>query len=229
MSTGSHRPFTGNSGPIARLLALMAWWFCCSPAILADATSIDPGSLKGMFLVARDGIQDSRFRHSVLLVTRHNNDGAIALMINHPTRIPIAQLLPDIPELQGRSETAFIGGPLTNVPLIVLVENPPVQHQSSAVRVLENIFFTMDYTMIPESLDKTGTQLRLFIGLASWGPGQLEAELRDKVWHLRPGDTKSVFSDSPSLLWEKLSDPRNNFNWVFDTPISTQATHSAAI
>jgi putative transcriptional regulator len=209
-----------------RSLSLLLLFVVCSGFSVPDyaqSTLTERISLKGMLLVARNDIADPRFRHSVLLIIQHNEDGATGLMINHPTRILLSKLLPEIPELTDHSDTIFIGGPLTDVPLLLLIDNPPPPHLESVVNVVDTIYMSMNYTLIPDCLETIGTQIRAFTGIASWAPGQLEAELADRVWSLRTADTESVFSDTTSTLWDRLSNHRDNLNWVRDQrPEATQ-------
>jgi Uncharacterized ACR, COG1678 len=47
-------------------------------------TSAD-GSLVGQLLIASPTIRDPHFDHAVILVVRHNQDGAMGIVINMPT------------------------------------------------------------------------------------------------------------------------------------------------
>ena len=49
------------------------------PQILID------DSLAGQLLIASPTIRDPRFDHAVILVVRHNHDGAMGIVINMPT------------------------------------------------------------------------------------------------------------------------------------------------
>ena len=44
-------------------------------------------------------------------------------------------------------------------------------------------------------------QLRLFLGYAGWGPGQLEAELAAGAWVLAPFAHEPIFAVSEDELW----------------------------
>ena len=46
--------------------------------------------------------------------------------------------------------------------------------------------------------------LRLFMGHAGWGAGQLQQELNRDDWFVVPGDTGRVFGTGTTRLWERL-------------------------
>ena len=52
---------------------------------------------KGIFLIADPRLTHPNFRESVVLITRHGADGSIGIIINRPTKQPLASLLPDLP------------------------------------------------------------------------------------------------------------------------------------
>ncbi|MGM0668819.1 MAG: YqgE/AlgH family protein, partial [Gemmatimonadota bacterium] len=45
---------------------------------------------------------------------------------------------------------------------------------------------------------------RVFVGHAGWGPGQLEAELRNEWWIMEKATEEDVFTRSPELLWSRV-------------------------
>jgi putative transcriptional regulator len=186
-----------------------------SAAIASEAKA---SSLKGMFLVARDGISDPRFKHSVLLVTQHNANGAIALMINHPTNILLSKVLPGMSELKDSPEQLYIGGPLSNAPLMLLISNPGQMQAESSKEIIENVYFSMNHRLIAELQNDPKSQIRIYSGYASWAPGQLEGELNMGVWHVHPGDQETIFQKPADSIWPELAKPREPLNWVLLSP-----------
>src|SRR5262245_44795073 len=76
-----------------------------------------PGdSLAGQLLIASPTIRDPNFDHAVILVVRHNQDGAMGIVINMPTK---ERSLANILEMLGEKATnvtgnvqLFAGGPV---------------------------------------------------------------------------------------------------------------------
>ena len=51
---------------------------------------------KGKFLVASRAIADPRFRETVILLIDYDASGATGLIINRPTKVPLAEMLPSV-------------------------------------------------------------------------------------------------------------------------------------
>jgi putative transcriptional regulator len=45
--------------------------------------------------------------------------------------------------------------------------------------------------------------MRLIVGYAGWGPGQLEAELEESSWLLSDVDRDLLFTTPPDQMWER--------------------------
>src|SRR5271166_2577204 len=103
------RATTLRSLPAATILAAML----LAPAA-ADAP--DTTSLTGQLLIAAPTIGDPRFAHTVILMVRHDNEGALGIVINRPVgQRSIAALL----EATGHDDAGvagivrvFAGGPV---------------------------------------------------------------------------------------------------------------------
>src|SRR5215469_12343541 len=73
-------------------------------------------SLAGQLLIASPDMRDPRFDHAVILVVRHDAEGALGIVINNPAgERPLSELLAAIgeskPELTDKVPI-FIGGPV---------------------------------------------------------------------------------------------------------------------
>ena len=95
--------------PAAVLLAAML----LGPAA-ADPPEIE--SLTGQLLIASPNIGDPRFAHTVILMVKHDKDGALGITINRPVgERSIASLLEaqgeDVSDIEG-TVRIFAGGPV---------------------------------------------------------------------------------------------------------------------
>lgn len=156
-------------------------------------------------LVARTEVKDPYFSHSVVLMLPETQTQlVVGLIINKPTRLTVGKLFPDTPELKGRTESAYFGGPVD-------IRTPSIVFQSStepenAVKLYGNVYLTFDSDLItkafqrPQSDDRT----RLFLGRAQWAPGQLQNEIRQGGWYRIRAEGDLVFSSHPENLWPTL-------------------------
>ena len=64
---------------------------------------------KGRLLISKPSLNDDTFFKSVILITHHDNDESIGLVLNHPTKIQLNTLINDIPIID---LPIYIGGPV---------------------------------------------------------------------------------------------------------------------
>ena len=189
------------------VLALVAF---ALPASLFAAPS-DPletpakPSLKGQLLIATPAMRDPRFDHAVILMVRHDRDGAMGIVINRPLgEKPLAELLAAF----GAKDTPatgnvriFLGGP-------VQLEAGFVVHSTDYRRpetmdVDSRFAATSSREVLRDIANKAGPMKSLIaFGYAGWAPGQLEGELAHNVWYTAPADPGLVFDDDRDKVWE---------------------------
>jgi len=180
---------------------------------------------RGQFLIAsRLLMKDPRFQQSVILLIHHDENGTIGLILNHPAKITVHQLLPDLTGPQQLADTVFIGGPVTPRQLFLLVKTK--REIKGFEQIVDNVSFSADADaiknlLVPKGQDETqesqppatGDQMReryrMYAGYSGWAPGQLDAEITTGGWNVLPADDKSVFDLAPADLWEEL-DRRTN-------------------
>ena len=196
-------PFIAARRLVLALLALAV------PAALVAAPSnpaeTPPPSLKGQLLIATPSMRDPRFDHAVILMVRHDRDGAMGIVINRPLgEKPLAELLAAF----GAKDTAatgnvriFLGGP-------VQLEAGFVVHSTDYRRpetmdVDSRFAATSSREVLRDIANKAGPMKSLIaFGYAGWAPGQLEGELAHNVWYTAPADPGLVFDDDRDKVWE---------------------------
>jgi putative transcriptional regulator len=156
-------------------------------------------------LIARNQVQDPYFHHSVvLMLPEAETQLVVGLIINKPTHLTLRRLFPDSPEMKGRTEAAYFGGPVD-------VRTPSIVFRSStepddAVRLYGNVYLTFDSDLITKAFQErqTSSRMRLFLGRAQWAPGQLQNEIRQGGWYRIQAEGDLVFSPHPDNLWPTL-------------------------
>src|SRR5215475_7512801 len=66
----------------------------------------------GKLLVAPRNAPDPNFAESVILLAQLDKTGALGLMINHRTRVPISRVLEEFKAANNRSDPVYLGGPV---------------------------------------------------------------------------------------------------------------------
>jgi putative transcriptional regulator len=189
---------TLRSLPAAALLA----------AVLLAPTAADPSataSLTGQLLIASPDIGDPRFAHTVILMIKHDKDGALGITINRPVgEKSIANLLEapgeDVSDIEGTLRV-FAGGPVQ--PELGFVVHSAEYRRDETLEVDEHLAMTASRQVLRDIGHHRGPEKSLFaLGYAGWGPGQLESELARHDWFTAPEEPKLIFEEDRANLWE---------------------------
>lgn len=157
-------------------------------------------SLAGWFLVAKPVLKDPSFRQTVVLLLRHNSDGAFGLVVNRPAKV------------DGLPFPLYAGGPCESEGLLMLhghVEWLDSDDEPGTNEVAPGLFLGDAACLERVSDPPPGQTLhfRLFAGYAGWGPHQLEGELGESVWALVRATGQVLFETPPDELWDRLLPP----------------------
>jgi putative transcriptional regulator len=165
----------------------------------------DTTSLAGQLLIAAPTIGDPRFAHTVILMVRHDQEGAFGIVINRPVgERSIAALL----EATGHDDAdvagivrVFAGGPVQ--PELGFVVHSAEYRRAETVDVDGRVAMTASRQVLLDIGHSQGPEKSIFaLGYAGWGPGQLESELARHNWFTTPEEPKLVFDDDRGNLWE---------------------------
>lgn len=156
-----------------------------------------------MLLVASRQIGDPRFSQTVILVTRHGRGpSTIGVILNRPRDTTLDRLFPQVP--QAAQHRLHDGGPVASGQLVFLIQGETAPR--AAIGVGTGLFLSSDRDSLLKLLaaPTPSSRLRVFSGIASWAPVQLEHEIARGDWHVLPVEAEALFSDAPSELWQKL-------------------------
>jgi putative transcriptional regulator len=158
-------------------------------------------SLQGQLLIAGGGLFDPNFRHAVVLVVEHGEDGALGIVLNRPADLPAAEAAPGLASLLEPADRLFIGGPVQPEAAILLGEFDHPE-PTDGRRVFGAVGVVSREDGLPA---RAGVRrARLFAGHAGWAPGQLEAELRQSAWVVEPARPDDVFTATAQTLWRDV-------------------------
>jgi putative transcriptional regulator len=192
--------------PIHRTLPALAALFAALIVLgAAPPDHADTTTLTGQLLIAAPTIGDPRFAHAVVLMVRHDKEGAFGIVINRPVgERSIAELLEASgdkdPDITG-SVQVFAGGPVQ--PDLGFVVHSAEYHRAGTIDVDGRVAMTASRQILRDIGHHEGPEKSLFaLGYAGWGPGQLESELARHDWFTTPEELKLIFDDDRENLWE---------------------------
>lgn len=155
-------------------------------------------SLAGHLLLAHPVMKDPNFSRAVILMSAHDADGALGVVINRPLGRRLVDLSPD-----------FSFGPLASVPLY---GGGPVEKEKLILagwrwQGNENGFelqFGLDPERAAVLLADPRATVRGFLGYAGWGKGQLDHEMESHTWFVAgPADYNLTAEEGPAL-WRMI-------------------------
>lgn len=162
-------------------------------------------SLAGQLLVALPDLADTNFFRSVVLLFRHDQEGATGLVLNRRTDTSLVDAVPDLPDPgladgiapNDLSRSLYWGGPVRG-PLMALHACLP----HAELSVLGGVQFSVEGRLIRRIVTQSRHPFRIYSGYCGWAPGQLEAEIGAGGWLVRPAVAGDVFTQEPDALWQ---------------------------
>ena len=159
-------------------------------------------SRRGQLLLAGTQLVDPNFVQTVTVLVEHNDQGAMGLVLNRPTKTTVAQAWAQVDVDTPCLQDGFLyhGGPCAG-PLMLL----HTDRDHGQIQVTDGIFYTNDAEDVQWLVEHHRDAIKCFVGYAGWGPGQLEAELDAESWIVAPATASEVFDAAPQQWFDLLS------------------------
>ena len=158
-----------------------------------------PSYLENQFLIAMPQMEDSYFANTVTYLWKHNDEGALGIVINKPLEASIADIFDEL-----EIEYSIEKGPFREAP--VLAGGPVEQDKGfiihdarknweSSISVTEDISICTSKSILEDIASGNGPENYLIaLGCAGWEAGQLEREIITNSWLTVPADPALIFS-----------------------------------
>ena len=166
-------------------------------------------SLVGRFLVAAPSMPDERFRKSVVFLCKHDDDGALGIIVNNSVDdLPLGQVYKqlgiDVPPTEAARPVLF-GGPVE--PSRGLVLHSADYKREETLLIDGGLALTASVEILKDMADGSGPQNAwLALGHSGWAPGQLDREMQDNAWLVVEGDADLVFDADLAAKWQRALD-----------------------
>jgi putative transcriptional regulator len=161
--------------------------------------------LTGRLLVASPRLVDPSFSRTVVFLLDHEPAGALGLVLNRPTGVPVDEILAQWHDQAKMAEppVIFSGGPVSPGAVIGLVRRPPAGEPAGWHAVIGEIG-TVDLSIAPEDQPEALGGARLFSGYAGWSSRQLDEELGEDAWFCLDALEDDLLTDQPERLWHDV-------------------------
>ncbi len=158
--------------------------------------------LQAHLLIATPDLAEP-FTRSVVLLVRHNEEGALGLILNHRTSAQLEEAwnkLSDTP--CHRQAPIYLGGPCEG-PLVAL----HTQEFLLEIEVMQGLYFSAEkdkLETLAAQTDDPGASVKFFAGYSGWAAGQLENEIARGSWSVMPAKPEHVFWHEDEL-WKRAT------------------------
>lgn len=152
-------------------------------------------------LVAMEPIVDPNFRRTVILMLEHDPEqGALGLVLNRGTDVPMAQLCENLDVFwRGLPDLCVDwGGPVQEDTGWVLLGD---DDDPEAVPLITSLRWSRSRDSLERVAREPALVARVFLGYAGWGAGQLEREITESSWLVVPVTRSLVFDTPRDELW----------------------------
>jgi putative transcriptional regulator len=167
--------------------------------LLVSESSLAPG-----LLVAMPQLMDPNFQRAVILVIHHDETGSFGVVLNRSTEITAPALCSTL-EIEWRGDPGWEinwGGPVQPQTGWVLFGSEEPSENASQIQ--PGLCFAGSLDVLRGIASDPPGKIRVLLGYAGWGPGQLESELVEGAWITAPICEETVFDVASSEMWEHV-------------------------
>lgn len=145
-----------------------------------------------------------------MLVVHHDSESTFGLVLNREVELSMSELCESLDlEWRGQSvaEVAW-GGPVESHTGWLLFQDgldTETEFDTEGVsRVQGELCFASSLDVLRQFALRPPQDLRVFLGYAGWGQGQLEIELAQGAWVVAPLSPETVFDVPTDRMWEHV-------------------------
>ncbi len=159
-------------------------------------------SLAPVLLVSMPQMIDPKFSKTVVLLAEYGAHGAFGLVLNRRMLEPAQSIVTaDQPLRIHPKMHLFTGGPVEPTRAWVLTAKSELD--TEALEVMSGVYLSASPALIRKTLESApDPAVRMVVGYAGWGAGQLDVELAESSWLLAPVESDLIFTIPLDDMWE---------------------------
>jgi putative transcriptional regulator len=157
----------------------------------------------GKLLVASRGLGDPDFAGTVVLLVHYDEKGALGLILNRRTDIPLSRVL-DLEAAKDRSDPIYLGGPVGPSAVFALFASSAKMEK--AENIFGGVYLISDKALFEQTISARPDAgvFHVYLGYAGWAQDQLRNEVQLGAWFVLPADATTVFNADPDSLWLQM-------------------------
>ena len=163
-------------------------------------------------LLAAPSLRDPNFMHSVVLLGRSGDDGALGWVVNGRELMSVRELLTSselippgtaVPDSPAFASAVRMGGPVAPAAGWLVYRRQP-EPLPGEITVGADIGVTGEMAAFSALMEGKGpADFRMLLGCAGWAPGQLEAEIGAGAWLPEPVEAGLVMDSQAAFVWDE--------------------------
>jgi putative AlgH/UPF0301 family transcriptional regulator len=157
----------------------------------------------GKLLVASRSLGDPDFARTVVLLVRYDEKGALGLILNRRTDVPLSRVL-DLAAAKDRSDPVYLGGPVGPTAVFALFKSSAKMEK--AENIFGGVYLISDKALFEQTISARPDPgvFHVYMGYAGWTQDQLRTEAQLGAWFVFPADAATVFNSDPDSLWSQM-------------------------
>lgn len=174
----------------------------------------------GKLLVASPLLVDPNFAESVVLLLDADASGALGVILNRPSPVPVAEVLEHWADIVTGPDVLFRGGPVGLDGALAVAALADPADEPVGWRGTFDTIGLVDLDSPVELVAGSLRGLRVFAGYAGWSPGQLDAEVAEGSWYVVDSEPGDLFrTDVDRLRRDVLRRQPGELAWVSTRPV----------
>ena len=154
-------------------------------------------------LVAMPTLKDTYFEKSVILLCSYDTEGAFGLVMNHPSKTQVKEILSkELQENKALDIPLLVGGPVQPESFWAVHSTDFSVEDTTILSPKINLSSAYDI-LPPLAAGQTVESYQFGRGYAGWGAGQLDREIQEEAWWLGPLDESLLLELDYELRWDK--------------------------
>lgn len=161
-------------------------------------------SLAPVLLVSMPQMNDPNFSKTVVLLAEYTAQGAFGLVLNRRMDEPAKSIVTaDEPLSIHPKMHLYTGGPVEPTRAWILTARPELDPE--ALEITQSVYLSASPTLVRKTLESPpDAAVRMVVGYAGWGAGQLDVELAQGAWLMAPVQADLIFEIGSDEMWETV-------------------------